>query len=203
MGRVYDSIDDDLRVWIEAQPLCFVGTAPSGDEGHVNVSPKGGAGTFRVTGPRSFAYLDLTASGIETVAHLRQNRRIVVMFCAFAGPPKIVRLHGWGRVVTEGDPEFAALATEFPVGEETLALARAVIVIEVTRVSDSCGFTVPEMTYAGERPGLVPSAATKRHQRGPGWKATYQAEKNAVSIDGLPGLDGSGSPGTGEVPRPH
>jgi len=203
MGRVHEAIDDHRRFRVEARPVCFVGTAPSGDGGHVNVSPKGGAGTFRVLGPLSFAYLDLTASGIETVAHLRQNGRIVVMFCAFADPPKIVRLHGRGRVILEANPEFAALAGVFAADDETHALARAVILVDVTRVADSCGFTVPEMTYAGDRPGLAPSAATKRRHRGPDWKSTYQAEKNALSIDGLPGIDAEApaAPHTGSWKR--
>ena len=94
---MFDEIDEKLQAFIEAQPMFFVGTAPSGDGGHVNLSPKGGVGLFRVTGPLGFAYVDLMGSGIETIAHLRENGRIVVMFCSFEGPPKIVRLHGVGQ----------------------------------------------------------------------------------------------------------
>ena len=101
MAKLFEQIDDSLRAFIEAQPMFFVGTAPSGDGGHVNLSPKGGRGLFRVTGPLGFAYVDLMGSGIETIAHLRENGRIVVMFCAFEGPPKIVRLHGAGRAVQQ------------------------------------------------------------------------------------------------------
>ena len=114
----------------------------------------------------------LTASGIETGAHLRQNGRIAVIFCAFAGPPEIVRPHGRGRVIAEVDPGFADLAGGLAVDDEMRDLARAVILVDVTRVSGSCGFTIPETTYAGERPGLAPSAATKRRQPGPDWKST-------------------------------
>ena len=104
MAKLFEEIDDKIRAFIEAQTMFFVATAPSGDEGHVNVSPKGGADLFRVTGPLGFSYVDLMGSGIETIAHLRENGRIAVMFCAFAGPPKIVRLHGHGTPIQQGDP---------------------------------------------------------------------------------------------------
>src|ERR687886_460226 len=106
MGRTYDELDDRLRDWIARQPMYFVGTAPLAGDGHVNVSPKGPIGTLRVLRPRRVAYLDLVGSGAETIAHLRENGRIVVMLCAFAGPPRIVRLHGRGRCVAPPDPEF-------------------------------------------------------------------------------------------------
>ena len=105
MGTVLDSIDDDLAAWIEAQPVFFVATAPSGPDGHVNLSPKG-YDTLRVLGPDSVAYVDLTGSGVETIAHLRENGRITLMLCAFEGPPKIVRLYGTGEVVVPGDPDW-------------------------------------------------------------------------------------------------
>ena len=114
MGRLYDAIDDTTRQWLAKQPMFFVATAPNDPDGHVNLSPKGAAGAFRVLGPTRVAYVDLVGSGVETAAHLRENGRIVLMFCAFAGPPKIVRLHGQGRVVRQDDPEFAALLPEFP-----------------------------------------------------------------------------------------
>jgi hypothetical protein len=118
MAKVFPEIGDGLRAFIEAQPMFFVGTAPSGDDGHVNVSPKGGRGLFRVTGPHGFSYVDLMGSGIETVAHLRENGRIVVMFCSFEGPPKIVRLHGRGRVVQQADPAFGERLAGFDVSPE-------------------------------------------------------------------------------------
>src|ERR671916_3346194 len=118
MAKLFEQIDDALRTFIEAQPMFFVATAPSRDGGHVNLSPKGGRNLFRVTGPRGFAYVDLIGSGIETIAHLRENGRIAVMFCAFEGPPKIVRLHGRGRVVAADNPEFAEVIGAFPDNQE-------------------------------------------------------------------------------------
>src|SRR3954471_7074384 len=112
MGKVFDAIDDHLREWIARQPMFFVGTAPLAGDGHVNVSPKGPAGTFRVLGPRRVAYLDIVGSGAETIAHVRENGRIVVMFCAFEGAPKILRLHGRGEVLPAGDPRYDALLRE-------------------------------------------------------------------------------------------
>ena len=106
MGKVYDSIDDKLAAWIGRQRLFFVGTAPSGTGGHVNVSPKGPMDSLRILDPHTIAYLDVIGSGAETIAHLRDNGRIVVMLCAFAGPPRIVRLHGRGEVLYPSHPEF-------------------------------------------------------------------------------------------------
>jgi len=189
MGRHYDELDDGLRAWIGAQPLFFVATAPTDAGGHVNCSPKGGAGTFQVLDPTTVAYLDLIGSGIETIAHLRENGRIVLMFCAFGGPPKIVRLHGRGRAVQSGEPEFATLLDRFAPGDELRGAARSVVVVEVDRITDSCGFVVPRMEYAGDRDHLFRWSENRREQQGAGWKDAYQATKNAVSIDGLPGLD--------------
>src|SRR6059058_3779379 len=104
MGRVYDGIDERLAAWIARQPLFFVATAPLAGDGHVNVSPKGPIGSLRVLDDHTVAYLDVTGSGAETIAHLRENGRIVVMLCAFEGPPKILRLHGRGEAVQAGDP---------------------------------------------------------------------------------------------------
>jgi hypothetical protein len=194
MGRVYETLDDSLRRWIEAQRLFFVATAPDGPGGHLNLSPKGAAGAFRVLGPTTVAYLDLVGSGVETAAHLRQNGRIVLMFCAFEGPPKIVRLHGRGRVVAAPDPEFAGLLAGFPVSAEVQSLARTVVVVEVGRVSDSCGFGVPRMDFVGERDQQVRWAEVQREKRGDGWLADYVRANNAASIDGLTGLDAQGAP---------
>jgi Pyridoxamine 5'-phosphate oxidase len=191
MGRIYEGIDEHLRGWIARQPLFFVGTAPLAEEGHVNLSPKGPIGTLRVLDERTIAYLDVVGSGAETIAHLRENGRIVVMLCAFAGPPRIVRLHGRGRVVLAGTPEFEALAARCAFDEPAAPQARrALIVVEVERVSDSCGYGVPLMAYEGERPHQDAWAAKKLRVGGPGALADYQAEKNAVSIDGLPAVGG-------------
>jgi hypothetical protein len=189
MGRVYESLDEPLRRWIEAQRLFFVATAPDDPNGHLNLSPKGATGAFRVLGPTTVAYVDLVGSGVETVAHLRENGRIVLMFCAFEGPPKIVRLHGRGRVVAAQDPEFAGLVAGFPVDAEVRSLARTVVAVEVSRVADSCGFGVPRMDFASDRDQLVRWAASQREKRGDGWMAHYVRANNAASIDGLAGLD--------------
>ncbi|HLT09616.1 MAG TPA: pyridoxamine 5'-phosphate oxidase family protein [Micromonosporaceae bacterium] len=184
MGKVYEAgIDDRLREFILAQPVFFVATAPSGPGGHVNVSPKGLRGTAAVLGPRRFAYLDYTGSGIETVAHLRENGRITVMFCAFTGPPKIVRLHGRGEAVLPGDERFPGLRAAFPPRDDHGL--RSVIVVDVARVSDSCGYAVPLMEYVGERDLLDRWAHRKTAEE----LLAYRAAKNATSIDGLPALE--------------
>jgi Pyridoxamine 5'-phosphate oxidase len=188
VAKVFDSITDSLRAFIEAQPMFFVGTAPSGSDGHVNISPKGGTGLFRVTGPRGFAYVDLMGSGIETIAHLRDNGRIVVMFCAFEGPPKILRLHGRGRAVEHGEAGFAELLEGFDVGAERLPAVRSVIAVDVERVADSCGFVVPKMTYEGERDQLFRYADNRIRKLGPDAVRDYVAAENGRSLDGLPGL---------------
>lgn len=180
MGKLHPTIEAELRDWIAAQRMFFVATAPLGGDGHVNCSPKGGD-PLLVLGPRTVAYLDRTGSGIETVAHVQENGRVVLMLCAFEGPPRIVRLHGRGRVVVAGAAEFAALAKGF--GEVGLG-ARAIVVVELDRISDSCGFGVPLYRYEGEREALGKWAEKK----GADGVAAYVREKNAHSIDGLPGL---------------
>jgi Pyridoxamine 5'-phosphate oxidase len=189
VAKLFDEIDDKIRAFIEAQPMFFVGTAPSGDNGHVNLSPKGGSNLFRVTGPLGFAYVDLLGSGIETLAHLRENGRIVLMFCSFDGPPKIVRLHGRGRPIQQGDPEFAAALAEFDITDEQRRAVRSVVTVEVTRVADSCGFVVPRMTYQGERDQLYRYADNRLRKEGPDAVRAYVSANNAESIDGLKGLD--------------
>lgn len=178
MGKLHDALDERLIAFLQAQHLFFVATAPSGPGGHVNLSPKG-LDSFRVLDARTVAYLDLTGSGVETIAHLRDNGRITLMFCAFAGPPKIVRLYGRGEVVPAGDPAFAALAAGFP----RLPGARAVIRVHLERIADSCGYAVPLYEYGGERRQLIDWAERK----GPQELATYRRDKNARSIDDLPG----------------
>lgn len=182
MASVHDNIDDRLATFLMAQPIFFVGTAPSGSEGRVNVSPKGMAGTFAILGPLRVAYLDYTGSGAETIAHLRDNGRIVLMFCAFTGAPTIVRLHGQGRVVLPPDPEFAGLRARF--GKDRTIGQRSIVVVDVERVSDSCGFSVPLMDLREDRDVL-----DRSHQRrDDAYFETYWRERNARSIDGLPAL---------------
>ena len=189
MGRVYDTIDDPLRRWLGQQHLFFVATAPDDPDAHLNLSPKGGTGTFRVLGPTTVAYLDMVGSGIETVAHLRQNGRIVLMFCAFAGPPKIVRLHGRGRVIPAEDPEFPTLLADFPPADPVRSVARSIVVVEVSRIADSCGFVVPRMDYVADRDQLHRWAETQQEKRGHHWQRLYMRANNTASIDGLKGLD--------------
>jgi hypothetical protein len=178
MGKTLEQLDERLTAWIAEQKLYFVATAPR-DGAHVNVSPKGGD-TLRILGPREVAYLDLTGSGAETIAHLRENARITVMLCAFEGPPQIVRLYGRGEAHTCGTPGYARLAHLF--GQHTGA--RTIVRIDVKRVQTSCGFQVPYYEFAGERDQLDRWAEAK----GRDGVLAYQAERNAVSLDGLPAL---------------
>ncbi|MBO0925179.1 pyridoxamine 5'-phosphate oxidase family protein [Cellulomonas sp. zg-ZUI199] len=185
MAKVHERITERMRAWLLAQHVFFVATAPSGPDGHVNVSPKGVGGTFAVLDDRTVAYVDLTASGSETIAHLRQNGRITLMFCAFEGPPDIVRLHGRGRFVTLYDEGFDELLTRFEGGLDESRGVRAVVVVDVDRVSDSCGYGVPFMDYRGER-DLLPQHMARKGTDG---RAAYRRMKNRTSIDGLPGFD--------------
>lgn len=187
VSKVYSEIDLGLRAFIEAQHLFFVATAPSGPEGHVNCSPKG-LDSFRILDPHNVAYVDFVGSGVETIAHVRQNGRIVLLFCAFQGAPKIVRLHGTAQVIELADPEFEPLLAGMncPL---TLGM-RAIVRVAVTRVSDACGYGVPLYSYEGQRDQLTKWADRK----GPAGIAAYKLEKNALSIDALPGVNGSGPP---------
>jgi hypothetical protein len=179
MAKVFPEIDDAQRAFISAQQMFFVGTAPLQGDGHVNLSPKG-LESFRILGPRSVAYLDYVGSGAETIAHLRENGRIVVMMCAFHGPPRILRLHGRGEVVEPPDPGFAELRALFPQEPR----GRAVIRIAVNRIADSCGYAVPRYQYEGQRTQLGDWCDRK----GEDGLAAYQREKNVKSLDGLPAL---------------
>lgn len=183
MGKTYDEITPELSDWLDDQHVFFVATAPLAGDGHVNCSPKG-MDTFRVLGPREVAYLDLTGSGIETAAHVGENGRMVFMFCAFTGPPKIVRLHGSGDVVAPGSADYDDLIEQYP----DFPGARAVIRCELSRITDSCGFGVPVYEYVGERDTLVKWANAK----GPDELARYRQETNRLSLDGLPGLERRG-----------
>jgi hypothetical protein len=178
MGKLSESLTPELQDWLAQQKVFFVATAPLAQEAHINCSPKGGD-TFRVLGERQVAYIDYTGSGIETIAHLQENGRIVLMFCAFAGPPKIVRLHGRGEVVYPNDSDFAALQKCFP----DQAGVRAIIRVTLTRISGSCGHGVPLMDYVADRQLIEKWSTTK----GPQGLAEYRAAKNNASIDGIPG----------------
>jgi hypothetical protein len=179
MGKELTEINPELAEWIGRQHLFFVATAASSG-GHINCSPKGGD-SFRILSPRAVAYLDYTGSGAETAAHLRENGRIVIMFCGFEGAPRILRLHGQGEVVEPSHTEFARLASAFP---SHIAL-RAFVRVSIERVSTSCGYAVPFFEYGGNRGTLDKWAAAK----GPAGLSAYRKLKNRTSIDGLPALN--------------
>jgi hypothetical protein len=178
MGKTFTEINESLREFVERQHLFFVATAPTSIDGHVNCSPKG-LDSLRILGDTTVCYLDYTGSGAETIAHVRENGRIVLMFCAFEGPPNIVRFHGRGEVLLPGDTDFAELLALFTPGPGV----RSIIRIELDRISDSCGFGVPYLKYESERTQLS-SWATKKGDE----LATYRRNKNAVSIDGIAAL---------------
>jgi hypothetical protein len=180
MGKLFDEITPEIVDWVKKQHMFFVATAPRADEGHINCSPKG-LDTFRILGSRRVAYLDFTGSGAETIAHLRENCRIVFMFCSFDGPPKIVRFHGKGEVVMPASPAWPELQCKFP----QYPGVRSIICAEISRVSDSCGFGVPSFEFVEDRDTLQRWAETKSAES----LSTYRQQKNAQSIDGLPGLD--------------
>ena len=179
MSKQIDAIDEELSQWLSRQHLFFVASAPLSLDGHVNCSPKGGD-SFRVLGPLEVAYQDYTGSGAETAAHLRENGRIVLMFCAFEGKPVIARLHGRGEVIALDHPDYEALAAVFPPNPG----ARAVVRVQVERVSTSCGFSIPFLDYKAERETLDKWAESKGQEG----LLEYRAAKNALSIDGLPAL---------------
>lgn len=179
MATAYASITDAMAAFVERQHVFFVATAPSEDDGRVNVSPKG-LDSFRILGPNRVAYLDLTGSGAETIAHVRQNGRVTFMFCAFEGKPDIIRFYGQGEVHRPGDPMFAELVSRF--GDRPGI--RSVITADIDRSSSSCGFAVPKMDFVAERDTLTKWTANKTSDD----LADYWAEKNATSIDGLPAV---------------
>ena len=200
MAMVYSELDERLIEFIRSQPMFFVATAPcldaSGEGGHVNVSPKGYRDTFAVIDPLTVAYLDLTGSGAETIAHLRQNGRITIMFCSFDRQPKILRIHGTGQVILPGDSRWPEFAAHFPVtpdeGEAAGASEhgidrgnrRSIIVVTADRISDSCGYAIPVMELTEERDLLTRWA----ERRTPEGLADYRIKHNSYSIDGLPAL---------------
>jgi hypothetical protein len=180
MSKQIDHITPELADWISRQKIFFVATAPLAASGHVNCSPKGGD-CFKILSPLSVAYQDYTGSGAETVAHLKENGRIVIMFCAFDGAPQIARLHGRGEVIEPSHPEFAKMSAQFPPHSG----ARAFIQITVNRVSTSCGHCVPFFDYRDHRDTLDKWCDAK----GPDGMHDYRRQKNRTSIDGLPALD--------------
>ena len=187
MGTTSTTIDADARAFIAAQQMFFVATAPpapqedGGEPGHVNLSPKGLDGTFAVLDERTVAYLDMTGSGIETLAHVKAGSSICLMFCAFTGAPKILRLYGSAEPIEPGHPEWEALLAQFP----ELPGTRAILRVAVSRVATSCGYGIPIFEYQGQRETLTKWGRAK----GPDQIRAYQDEHNLQSIDGLPGLD--------------
>lgn len=185
MGKTYERIDESIRNWISDQKLFFVSTAPNSSSGHINCSPKG-HDSFRILDETTIAYRDLTGSGIETIAHLKENGRIVIMFCAFEGAPKIVRFHGKGEVLESDHEDFAAISRAFgEVSDAERFATRAFVRIHVSRISDSCGYSVPLYDYQGDRDILLKWNKNK----GPEAVKDYQRLKNLKSIDGLTGLN--------------
>jgi hypothetical protein len=182
MGKRYEQIDGRLRDFINTQPMFFVATAPLAGDGHVNISPKGRTGTWQVLDEHTVAYLDFGGSHAETIAHLRENGRIVLMFCAFEGPPKIVRLHGTGRVLLAGEPEFDELRPIF--GKDRTLGQRSIIVADLTRISDSCGYSLPLMDFRADRE-VLDKDQTRRDEK---YFRDYWRTHNAVSIDGIPAI---------------
>lgn len=180
MATVHPSIDDGLARWIRQQHMFFVATAPLDADGLINCSPKG-LDSLAILDPHTVAYLDLTGSGVETLANVKENGRIVIMFCAFEGPAQIVRLHGKGTVVEPHHPDFASLRARLP----DLPGIRSIIRVDVSRVSDSCGYGVPKYDFKEQRSTWVKWAAGE----GPEGIAAYQAEHNHVSLNGLPAVD--------------
>lgn len=179
MSQVHDRLDDKLRAFIAEQKMFFIATAPLSGEGNVNVSPKG-YDSLTVIDDQTIAYVDLGGSGVETIAHVRENGRITIMFCAMDGRPNILRLYGHGEVFTFDDPQFAELIALFP----DFRRARAVVRVKLHRIADACGWGVPLFEYKGERDQL---RRYVDHRTEEAWREKRYAS-NALSIDGLPGL---------------
>lgn len=185
MGKTYERIDGRLRTFIEAQPIFFTATAPLSGDGTVNLSPKGLKGSFAVLDELTFAYLDFAGSNAETVAHLRENGRITLMWCAFQGPPNIVRVHGRGEAVLRDDPRFRELLGHFPDIDPSVHGLRAIIVVTAETIRDSCGYAVPFMTYEEDRDLHAKRFAREDDES----LSEYFAKRQiATSLDGLPGL---------------
>ena len=188
MAKVFEEITDHIRDWVSRQAMFFVATAPLAADGHVNVSPKGPIESLRILDGRTVAYLDISGSGAETIAHVRENGRIVIMLCAFQGPPRIVRFHGSARVLRWDEPGFAEAAEPFAHLSIDEA-RRAVVTVDVTRVSDSCGYGVPLMAFEGLREHHRLSSAKKLRVLGADGYEQRKLVKNRRSLDGLPAVD--------------
>ncbi|MEU5869388.1 MULTISPECIES: pyridoxamine 5'-phosphate oxidase family protein [unclassified Nonomuraea] len=186
MGKTYDRIDGRLRTFIESQPVFFTATAPLSGDGTVNLSPKGLKGSFAVLDDHTVAYLDFAGSNAETIAHLRENGRVTLMWCAFDGPPNIVRVHGTGEPVFRDDPRWAGLMRHFPDIDPTLHGLRAIIVVTARLIRDTCGYAVPFMTYDADRPLHASRFAREDDDSLDAY--FHKKEHVASSIDGLPGL---------------
>lgn len=184
MGKLYERIDGRLRTFIEEQPIFFTATAPLTGDGHVNLSPKGRAGTLVVIDEQTLAYLDFGGSGAETIAHVRENGRITLMWCAFSGPPNIVRIHGEGEAVFRDDPRWGELIALF--GDADGPSARAIVLVRARRIADVCGYAVPLMEYQGERTLHAEYFGRKTDEE----FAAYCEKKEFIgsSVDGLPAL---------------
>lgn len=177
MAKFFNSIEDRHAEFIEKQHLFFVASAPLNPGGHVNLSPKG-SDSFRIFSPNKVAYMDIVGSGNETSAHLLENGRITFMFCAFDGPPNIMRLYGHGRTILPGDAEWDELSVHFKLVLGT----RQIIVADIDMVQTSCGFSVPYYSYEGERDHAEKWALNKGEEG----LENYKVEKNRISLDGLP-----------------
>ncbi|MBZ4017004.1 pyridoxamine 5'-phosphate oxidase family protein [Streptomyces purpurogeneiscleroticus] len=186
MGKVHERIDGRLRTFIEAQKIFFTATAPLSGDGTVNLSPKGLSGSFAVLDEHTVAYLDFAGSNAETVAHLRENGRITLMWCAFEGPPNIVRVHGRGEPVFRDDPRWEELLAHFPDIDGSAHGLRAIIVVTAELIRDTCGYGVPFMTYDEDRELHRSRFARETDES----LDAYFRKKEyiAQSIDGLPGL---------------
>ncbi|MGW8945168.1 pyridoxamine 5'-phosphate oxidase family protein [Streptomyces koyangensis] len=197
MGKEYARIEGRLRAFIEAQPVFFTASAPLAEDGTVNLSPKGVSGSFAVLDPLTVAYLDFAGSHSETIAHLRENGRITLMWCAFQGPPTIVRVHGRGEPVFRDDPRFEELVARFPGIDPVPHGLRAVIVVHAETIRDSCGYAVPFMAYESDR-GLHAKRFSREDDAS---LDAYFGQKEHIrtSMDGLPGLPLPLPPRTGPV----
>jgi len=179
MGKEYTEINSGLQKWIGRQHMFFVSTAPTASDGLVNCSPKG-LDCLRVLDPHKIAYADTGGSGIETLAHLKDNGRITLMMCAFEGPPKIYRFYGTGIPIEPHEADFEALAGEF--GD--MPAIRNIIVINVERIIDSCGFGVPMYSFEKHRDSLGNYFAKQSDAD----ILEYRRTRNSRSLQGLEGL---------------
>ncbi|MBT2391474.1 pyridoxamine 5'-phosphate oxidase family protein [Streptomyces sp. ISL-1] len=186
MGKIHERIDGRLRTFIEEQQMFFTATAPLGGDGTINLSPKGLTGSFAVLDEQTVAYLDFAGSNAETIAHLRENGRITLMWCAFQGPPNIVRVHGRGEPVFRDDPRFKELLACFPDVDPSRHGLRAIIVVTAELVRDTCGYAVPFMTYDEDRDLHARRFEREDDESLDGY--FHKKEHIASSIDGLPGL---------------